>query len=282
MPVVNRDTFDLNKFQRFANDYIHYDVNRLMEVYLGMGAIGYVYRMKYWPKDIAVKIVPVSAKKLMQGKDIKTIEIAAKREAENIQKLNGKSDYLVKYIQNTEVNRVTDNDTGETLGFDYVSYMELLEPVKDLTLTMEDVDRLALHVCEAVVAIHKEHIMHRDIGPKNIFYDREKDIYKLGDYDFAKFTESMNALSFGGDKETKAPEVNGVNDYTYTADIYSLGKTLEILYAQANASAGGSEGDVYKGREKIREIIQKATEIDPKKRYQKAEEMLKALQAALR
>ena len=282
MPVIDIDYFERDTEKRIADKYLHCKVSELSEKYIGRGRIGYVYETEYGGEKVAIKIVPVSAKKVKNGeKSLRNVYDSAKNEKKNISRLKDKSQYLVRYWD-TEEYLYIDPETGEKLGFDYVTIMELLIPVTKLRLVKTDVDKLAINICEAIEAIHQKRIFHRDIGPKNIFYDEKKKIYKLGDYDVAKvIRDSLPAYSLVGDADTIAPEVWIGDGGDLRADIYSFGKTLSILYTRANTNEGLSKDDVYKGRSAVKSIIDKAMQERKEDRFQTAEEMLTALKKSI-
>ena len=72
--------------------------------------------------------------------------------------------------------------------------------------------------------MHLNGISHRDLKPENILVDEVLNI-KIADFGFAKilknYGESTN--SFCGTATTIAPEIVEGKDYTFSADIWSLG-----------------------------------------------------------
>lgn len=111
--------------------------------------------------------------------------------------------------------------------------MELLTPLNtylcDRTLSEEEVIKLGIDLCNALIVCEKRNIIHRDIKPENIFVDVFGD-FKLGDFGIARSLESMTfGFSQKGTFNYMAPEVFNSSFYDSRADIYSLGIVLYRL-----------------------------------------------------
>ena len=85
-------------------------------------------------------------------------------------------------------------------------------------------------ICLAIKHSHDRHILHRDIKPQNIFLTESGDI-KLGDFGVAKVLNDTHSManSFVGAPYYLPPEMILGKDYTFPADIWSLGVTLYEL-----------------------------------------------------
>ena len=140
-------------------------------------------------------------------------------------------------IVSYEDHKVIPHDDG--IGYDILIKMELLTPFIDRMiksrLSRDDVIRLGIDMCKALELCHKNHIIHRDIKPQNIFISDNGD-FKLGDFGIAKSIEkTAGALSKKGTYDYMAPEVFKGEDYDATVDIYSLGI---VLYTLLNNNRG--------------------------------------------
>ena len=84
-------------------------------------------------------------------------------------------------------------------------------------------------LCNALQYIHDKKIIHRDIKPANIFLNNLGQI-KLGDFGVSKNLESMKlASTFTGSMDYLAPEIVDEKNYSFEADIWSLGVTFYEL-----------------------------------------------------
>lgn len=178
--------------------------------------------------------------------------------------------------------------------------MELLTPfseyIKEHKLSEKDVIRLGCDICTALETCAEEKIIHRDIKPGNILVHKSG-TFKLGDFGIARKLENVaGGLSQRYTPKYMAPEVNTSSDYDERVDIYSLGI---MLYQQVNkmripfqneTSTPLDMENAIKRRnagEKIpvpcdaspefADVILRACEFDPDKRFSSAKEMRQAL-----
>ncbi len=96
---------------------------------------------------------------------------------------------------------------------------------------------VALQISRALEAAYDQHIIHRNISPENILYNREQNLVKLGDLMLAKALEGSQAQQITkagdlvGDVSYMSPErLMGQDDQIdCRSDIYSLGATVYAL-----------------------------------------------------
>ena len=129
----------------------------------------------------------------------------------------------------------------------------------------ERIDILA-QICDGLQFLHSADppIIHRDIKASNIMVTDDA-VVKIIDYDAAKIYIA------GQDKDTMmigtqglaAPEQYGFAQSNVRTDLYALGKLIERMLPD-NADA--------------KRIVEKATEMDPKKRYTSAAQMKSQIQ----
>ena len=141
------------------------------------------------------------------------------------------------------------------------------------------------NVVEALIAVHRQGIIHRDIKPQNMLLNQAGEI-KLTDFGIARgdnsFTQTGSAIGTFG---YMAPEqIENSKHVTSQSDIYSIGACLYAL------CIGKSPKDLVLVHHKeelltdfsaeMRRIILKATQYRPQDRYATPLTLLNELQAA--
>ena len=202
-------------------------------------------------------------------------------------------------IVNCDDIRYIQHDDG--IGWDIFIKMELLTPLtKSLPEAISDdiVIKLGSDICNALVACKKFDVVHRDIKPQNIFISPNGD-YKLGDFGIAKTVEKTMGGTKIGTYKYMAPEVYNNRPYGSSADIYSLGLVMYWLLnehrmpflplppekigvskeeeARCRRMSGEPLPPPKNGSDRLKQIVLKACEYDPKDRFLSAAEMCEAL-----
>ena len=181
--------------------------------------------------------------------------------------------------------------------------MELLTPLQKVTkerlLSEKEVIKLGKDICKALILCENKNIIHRDIKPDNVMISPFGD-YKLGDFGVSKVMSHTTGGTMTGTEGYIAPEVLHMEKYGKEVDIYSLGivmywllnnrrmpfieATGKLTPSKANeASMRRYQGEKIpapqNGSTRLKQIVLKACEYDPEKRYTSAKEMYKALDA---
>lgn len=155
-----------------------------------------------------------------------------------------------------------------------------------------EVLRFAKQIGQALLLMHQNHILHRDIKLENIYWDEEKDLYKLGDFGVARYVPEDTAETMVYTDGYGAPEIGHIvsENYNVTADIYSFGMVLYLLLN--NLCFPGSEGYYVNmvqyspefvfpatgnGSAEINRVIRKMCSFYPQERYQSIQEVLAEL-----
>ena len=189
------------------------------------------------------------------------------------------------------------------VGWDIYIRMELLTPlttyISDKTLSEREVIGLGCDICSALERCAQRNVIHRDIKPDNIFINEFGD-YKLGDFGIARKLENVTGgLSQKGTYNYMAPEVEKGSSYDATVDIYSLGIVLYWLLNKKRLPFVSTEKKLLSPRDLVTanrrrldgeplpapcnaspamaEVILKACDPDPRKRFASAKEMKNAL-----
>lgn len=195
----------------------------------------------------------------------------------------------------------------ETNGWTLFIRMELLKSLVQLrserNLTMQEILKLGLDLCEGLQACWKKGVIHRDIKPANIFIS-EFGEYKLGDFGISKQLEhTMSGSTRAGTESYMAPEVFYGKVYDATVDLYSLGIVLyqlankgklpfvpqdrevvsysDVTKAKQRRLKGEILPDPAMGGHALGDILRKACAVNPKERYQSPQEMYEELEKLL-
>jgi serine/threonine protein kinase len=166
---------------------------------------------------------------------------------------------------------------------------ELLAYMRQAALAIDH-----LNECQHRVDDHNVSIQHRDIKPENILLVR--DIVKVGDFGLARVLEGTSAAihgdSTGYTPHYAAPELFG-NRVSRWTDQYALALTYyKLRTGQMPFDANGALFDVMmthvEGRldlsllpETEREVIKRATSVEPEQRYSTCMELVMELSRAL-
>lgn len=153
-------------------------------------------------------------------------------------------------------------------------------------LDLDAAGRVIEYLCRTLEKLHRHipPIVHRDIKPTNIMLQGD---FKKGqgivsvyliDFNTARVfdTERNRDTELIGTRGFAAPEQYGFSQSDARTDIYGLGVLLNYMLC-GNLIRDG----IYADHPEVSQIIRKATQIDPEKRYQTAEEMLDAMQQSM-
>lgn len=136
---------------------------------------------------------------------------------------------------------------------------------------------IGIDLCDALIVMHKNNIIHQDIKPQNIFLDHNN--YCLGDLGIARKEDNRQYFREGTPAYWSPEQENG-KKVDHRCDIYSLGL---VLYELADTKPMSSH---YEERirtdkklptlktavpEGLKMILQNACEYEPSLRYQNAE-----------
>ncbi len=286
---------------------------------LGTGAFATVFRASRrekitGEKDSAIKIIRIPQddtdweQMLAEGKSVaQTREYfqdavdEALKEIRAMEDLGGHTNIV--NIYDYKLYKVPDRDVWYIL-----IRMEYLQKINTESFDEEEIKKLGTDVCTALTICRKKNIVHRDVSLDNIFV-RDGN-YKLGDFGVAKVLEGTvgGMHSIAGKPLYMAPEVynatlaNTDMDSVARVDLYSLGVLLYRLSnnmkypfedpVKENTTAS-ERNEAFRRRvidgetlpppvnasPEMAEIILKACEANPDKRYGSAEEFRNALLA---
>ena len=136
----------------------------------------------------------------------------------------------------THQRTVTIYDFGQTedgnlfIAMEYVAGRTLKQVIQDESLPVDRAVALGIQIAEALQAVHRAGVIHRDVKPENIMV-REDDEIKLTDFGIAR-PRDRTKTSFTrtgmivGTPEYMAPELFESGEFGVQSDIYALGIVL--------------------------------------------------------
>jgi serine/threonine protein kinase len=168
-------------------------------------------------------------------------------------------------------------------------------------ITIGAITKLCEDMCSALTVLEQKHIIHRDIKPANIFVNAAGD-FKLGDFGVARHMEGLGSMSVKGTYNYMAPEILKGGAVGANSDLYSLGLVLyrllnynrapflppppaQIGYEDDQAALDrrlSGEPLITPARAELSlpltNVIMRACEYEPSRRFQTAGDMRRALQ----
>ncbi len=189
-------------------------------------------------------------------------------------------------------NIVTVYDFGEADGL-YFLLMELVdglslrEAMRRGDLSVERAVALGLQICEGLQFAHERGVVHRDIKPENILLTQEGHV-KIADFGLAKLTSDREAdptltrvSQVMGTPQYMAPEqLTSSREVDHRADLYSLGVVLyEMLTGELPVGRFEPPSVHSPGSRALDDVVHRALERDPNRRFGSARELADALKA---
>jgi predicted Ser/Thr protein kinase len=267
--------------------------------FIGKGGMGAVYKARQPALDrmVALKILPPQA----AGGTQFTERFA--REARALARLN-------------HPNIVAVHDFGQVNGMpffvmEFVDGLNLREMERSGKLSPREALQIVPQICEALQFAHDEGVVHRDIKPENILLDKKGRV-KIADFGIAKImgaggpdadagisakagdAPGSSAADVRQPRLTEQGKIIGTPNYMapeqvetpqsvdHRADIFSLGVVFyEMLtgelplgkFAPPSSCTGGVAVDV-----RLDEVVLRALEREPERRYQQASQVKTAVQ----
>jgi len=250
---------------------------------LGQGGMGYVYkaRQKGLDRFVALKLLPqeVSA-------DANFAERFA-REARALAKLSHPGIVAV-------------HDSGQAGGLyyfvmEYIDGLNLRELLNrnEGRLGMDQALKIVGSVCDALDYAHDEGVIHRDIKPENILLDTKGRV-KIADFGLAKLLDSDDDGTPSHLTLNSPQQLLGTPHYMspeqterpltvdHRADIYSVGVVFyEMLTGELPLGRFPLPSEIGRGEPAVDDIIARALDKNPDRRFQRASDIRSAIESAL-
>lgn len=203
----------------------------------------------------------------------------------NIQKLKVEADVL-ENLHHKHIVRYIDRRTEGNIVYLVVEYVDgegMYKAFLNKMLDEGESEDYMLQILDAMIYMHQRNVIHRDLNPKNIMVAQRTHL-KVIDFGTVKqyYTQIGGAagtivFKTGG---WTAPEQQYGGIATFQSDIYSGGAILFfLLTGKPPAYCVDSSGrlkrpcDINPGARRLSDVVMRAMDMDPNKRYQTAEEM---------
>jgi serine/threonine protein kinase len=247
----------------------------IMEV-AGHGGMGTIYKARQPQLDrfVALKILSPEL-----GRDPAFAENFS-REAQALARLN-----------HSNIVSVFDfGQAGELYYFlmEFVDGDTLRNMILERPIPVGETQRIVIEICHALQYAHDEGVVHRDIKPSNIMLDKKGRV-KIADFGLARLIQKNRKDSSGsgpgvfmGTPQYMAPEqIEHPGKVDRRADIYSLGVVLYEMLTR-ELPTGDFEPPSQKARvdPRLDDIVMRALERAPKRRYRDANEFRAAVEEA--
>jgi len=252
---------------------------------LGEGGKGVVYKARdtVLNRVVAIKVL----KSAVQGEEAYSRFM---REAQVTAKLNHPN-----IVSIYDIGREGEKQFFVIEFVDGMSVRSLMETYPEGKCDIQTVLRVGVDVCSALQYAHSQGVLHRDIKPENILITQEGNA-KLMDFGLAKMLSQPRITQEGiivGTVAYVAPEIALGKGADARSDLYSFGAVLyEMVTGRAPFPGEDSVKVIFshihdyptspsrlnpKAPQALADCIMKLLEKEPGKRYQSAEDLLKAL-----
>ncbi|MEN8130440.1 MAG: protein kinase [Pseudomonadota bacterium] len=259
-----------------------------LECEIGQGAMGVVYLAtdEKLGRKVAVKALRLTDE--FKGEALQEAQVRFRREAEAAARLS-------------HPNNITIYETGADHDLEYI-VMEYAEgeSLEDYTdpdelLTVWEVLEVGIKVADALAYAHERQVIHRDVKPSNIIYERETGMVKVTDLGIACLTDSSRTRTGTvlGSPSYMSPEQAAGKKLDGRSDLFSLGVTMYQLLTGRLPFMGDSFANLiyqittqkHPTIKKIRpslnanisRIINRTLQKDPDQRYKDGSELSDAL-----
>jgi serine/threonine protein kinase len=247
---------------------------------LGEGGMGIVYKARdqVLDRDVVLKmIVPERG----DGFDTKTLLDRLRKEAQALCKLRHPNIVAVHAFRETEF--------GTFIVMEYVEGETLSERLVQNSLPYQDAVLVFKQLLDALDHAHQRKIYHCDIKPLNVMLTPSRDV-RLMDFGLARKPKTsaqatLTTMGIGSPPYTPQEQWQGLYQADARSDIHALGMMIFRVFGTAEESEmidGGIRPPTVVLRQDapgdLRDIIAKAIEYEPSKRFQTASELKAALE----
>jgi len=271
-PAVALRSAELKRLGKREGWLIQSDEIELSEKPFASGACACVFKGDFRGYEVCVKRVKDRSKSVMIEDMQKEIKIWSRLRHPNIVQFLG---------------AVFDPKHGEQIVLQLLGGGDLLEKLKDGSLSRRKAKSVAISIAQALAYLHGNKpcpILHRDMKPANIFFDAHGKA-KLSDFGLSRHKpEAKGQYEMTGKTGTMrymAPELLCEEKYDESVDIYALGLIVFYMFTKSPPFSGyNREARIAYGKKKkdfrvlpchnlsdeIKLIVEATTQADPKLR----------------
>jgi serine/threonine-protein kinase len=260
---------------------------------LGRGGMGVVYKVEH------VEIGKLLALKLLAGELSREREVVRRFKREAL---------LASRLSHPNTVQVFDFGVADGLTYlvmELINGQDLSRIIKsDGAIPFARLSRIVIQICSSLAEAHNLGIVHRDLKPENIIVSKSVDggdLAKVLDFGLAKLREApelndvTSAGSVVGTPYYMAPEQIHGHAVDGRTDIYSLGAVMYKALTGETPFGGSSPLAVFTRHlteqavpphlraperaisEAVSEVVMRALEKDPARRFQRVEELQSAI-----
>jgi len=172
------------------------------------------------------------------------------------------------------------------LVLEYLAGGDLSKACREKALSFQKSFGYLEQVCAGLAHAHQHGVIHRDIKPQNLLLTADRQTVKIADFGVARFSASDSPITRVGTNIYAPPEHSPllsddgkhyeVAELTPAADIYSLAKTAYVLFTCESPRFFANQPIkelpfAYRQEAwatEMLEVLQKATQTNPKDRHQ--------------
>jgi serine/threonine protein kinase len=182
------------------------------------------------------------------------------------------------------------------LVLEYMPGGDLAQVCRQKSLNFAEALNYLEQVCAGLGHAHKSGVIHRDIKPQNLLLTEDRKVVKIADFGVARFSASDSPITRVGTNIFAPPEhsplindegVLTVTELTPAADVYSLAKSAYVLITCESPRFFTNQPISelpFDMRQKpwandLLRVLRKATQNNPKDRYQTVLEFWQELSA---
>lgn len=252
---------------------------------LGSGGMGVVYKAEDTKlrRHVALKFLPTEFTRDDEAKRrfIREAQAASALQHHNI----------------CTIHEIDETPDGQLfIAMDFYEGETLKERITRCPLSLEETLGYTIQAAEGLTKAHEAGMVHRDIKPANIMVTRDG-VVKILDFGLAKLAELTKLTQpdrTPGTPSYMSPEQAKGDEVDERSDIFSLGVVLYELISGRRAFRGDYQAAVLyevvhenpvplsdsrpEVPRELEQVVNKALEKDPGKRYQRSEELLSDLQ----